>query len=215
MNTSKQSNARTGIRGYGAICGAATLLFWPVVLLSACTPLASPTPRLTAETVQPLTPFSAEGTVFFDGCMYMVSYPPALATEDGILFQSPDDESVSVFVNASRRTDDEQGLSLDALAAQRGAQWADSSTPPSFEPVPVTDYTNNTLDGLQADFVNGEGQHVRLMIVIRPHTMLGDLLPDDVVYEIVATAPDETWAEWNPSFEIIFQNFYPKDCGGV
>jgi hypothetical protein len=208
MNTLKRSN-------YRVISRAATLLLWPVVLLAACTPPASPPPHLTAETVQLLTPVSAEGTVFFDGCMYMVSYPSQLATDDGMLFQSPDDESVSVFMNARRRADDEQGLSLDALAAQRGAQWTDPLTPPSFEPVQVMDYTSQALDGLQADFVGGAGQHVRLMIVVRPHTMLGDLLPDDVVYEIVAQAPEEAWAEWQPSFEIIFQTFHPKDCGGV
>jgi hypothetical protein len=200
---------------YRTVLGAATLLLWLIVLLAACTPPASPTPHPTAETVQLLTPVSMEGAVFFDGCMYMLSYPSELATDDGMLFQSPDGESVSVFVNARRRTDDEQGLSLDALTAQRGAQWTDSSTPPSFEPVPVTDYTSQALDGLQADFVRSEGQRVRLMIVIRPQTMLGDLLPDDVVYEIVAQAPEETWAEWQPAFEIIFQTFHPKDCGGV
>jgi hypothetical protein len=56
---------------------------------------------------------------------------------------------------------------------------------------------------------------VRLMIVVRPQTMLRDLLPDDVVYQVVAQAPEETWSEWASSFEVIFQTFHPKDCGGV
>jgi len=147
--------------------------------------------------------------------MYMASYPSELATEDGMLFLSLDDEFVSVLISARRRADDEQGMSPQALAAQRGAQWTAPSIPPSFEPVTVTDYTNHALDGFQANFVTGEGQHVRLMIVVRPQTMLGDLLSDDVVYEIVAQAPGEAWAEWQPLFEIIFQTFHPKDCGGV
>ena len=186
-----------------------------LVLLAACTPAASPAPSATVETVQLLTPVSPNGTVFFDGCMYMLSHPSELSTADGILFQSPDDDSVFVFINARRRTDAERDLSLDALAAQLGAELADPSNVPSFESVKVTDYLGNTLDGLQADFGGGERQHVRFMIVVRPQTMLGDLLPDDVVYEIVAQASGETWSEWAPSFEIIFQTFHPKDCGGV
>ncbi|MEE8392069.1 MAG: hypothetical protein V3S14_14915 [Anaerolineae bacterium] len=185
-----------------------------LVLLAACAPFASPTPRATAETVQLLTPVSPNGTVFFDGCMYMLSHPPELPTADGILFQSPDDDSVFVFINARRRTDAEQDLSLDALAAQLVARWADSSTLPSFESVPVTDYLGGALDGLQADLTS-DGQHARFMIVVRSQTLLGDLLPADVVYEIVAQASEETWSEWAPSFEIIFQTFHPKDCGGV
>lgn len=190
------------------------LVLLVLVLLVACAPFASPTPRATVETVQLLTPVSPNGSVFFDGCMYMLSHPPELSTADGILFQSPDDDSAFVFINARRRTDAEQDLSLDALAAQLAAQWADPSALPSFEPVPVTDYLGYTLDGLQADLTS-EGQHARFMIVVRPQTLLGDLLPADVVYEIVAQAPEEAWSEWAPSLEIIFQTFHPKDCGGV
>jgi len=145
----------------------------------------------------------------------MLSYPLDLVTDDGILFQSPDDESVFVLINARRRADIERDLSLDGLASQLSVQWGDPSTVPLFESVKVTDYTGNTLDGIRADFSSGGGQHVRLMIVVRPQTLLGDLLPDDVVYEIVAQAPEKTWPEWASSFEIIFQTFHPKDCGGV
>lgn len=195
-------------RAVGAIL---VLLF---IALLACAPLVSPTPRVTEEPVQLLTPISPEGAVFFDDCMYMVSHPPELSTSDGILFQS-DDESASVLITARRRTDAEQDASLDTLAAQISAQWVAPSNAPSFEPVQVTDYLGNALDGLQADLSSDGGQHVCFLIVVRPQTMLGDLLPDDVVYQIVAQAPEEMWSEWVSSFEIVFQTFHPKDCGGV
>lgn len=191
--------------------GAMLLLLF--VALLACAPLASPTPQVTQEPVRLLTPVVPEGAVFFDDCTYMVSHPPELATTDGLLFQS-DDEFASVFITARRRTDAEQDASLDTLAAQLSAQWVDPSNAPSFEPVQVTDFVGDPLDGLQADF-GDEGQHVRLLIVVRPQTMLGDMLPDDVVYEVVAQAPEDAWSEWGPAFEVIFQTFHPKDCGGV
>ncbi|MCP4540382.1 MAG: hypothetical protein GY832_24860 [Chloroflexi bacterium] len=194
------------------LVGAILILLF--IALLACTPLTSPTPQMTEEPVQLLTPISPEGTVFFDDCTYMVSHPPELLTTDGILFQS-DDESVFVFITARRRTDAEQDASLDALATQIGTRWVDSSNAPSFEPVQVTDYLGNALDGLQAELSGGGGERVRFMIVVRPETMLGDLLPNDVVYQIVAQAPEDVWSEWAASFEVMFQTFYPKDCGGV
>ncbi len=184
------------------------------VLIAACAPVASPTPQVTQETVQLLTPISPEGTVFFDQCTYMLSHPPGLTSTDGILFQTPGDESVFVLIDARRRTDAEVDASLDVLATQLGDQWTEPSSQASFEPVQVLDYLGHTLDGIQADLSDGE-QHVRLMVVVRPETMLGDLLPDDVVYEIVVQAPEEMWPEWGPLFDVIFQTFHPKDCGGV
>jgi hypothetical protein len=185
-----------------------------VLLVAACMPTTSPTPQAT-EALQLLTPISPEGTFFFEGCTYMVNYPPELMTTDGILFQSPEEEAASVFIIARRRTDDEQGLSLKALAPRISAQYASQPSTPSFKPVTAIDYLGNTLDGLQADLVGDEGQHIRLMVVVRPETLLGDLLPDDVIYELVAQSPEATWPEWAPLFEVMFQTFHPQDCGGV
>jgi len=185
------------------------------ILPTACAPLPSPTLHVTEEAAQLLTPIPPEGTVFLDQCTYMLSHPPELTTADGMLFQSPDDESVFVFIDARRRTDAERDASLDALATQLSAQWIEPSNLTAFESVEVIDYMGNTLEGLQADFPSGGEQHVRLMVVVRPQTMLGDLLPDDVVYEIVAQAPEEMWSVWGPLFDVIFQTFHPKDCGGV
>lgn len=186
------------------------------VLLAACVPTTLPTPQAT-EAVQLLTPISPEGTIFFDGCTYVVSYHPELPPVDasGILFQSPKEEAASALIIARRRTDDERGLSLKALATRIGAQYASQPSTPNFEPVTVIDYLGNALDGLQADLVGDEGQHIRLMVVVRPETLLGDLLPDDVIYELVAQAPEATWPEWAPLFEVMFQTFHPQDCGGV
>ena len=162
-----------------------------------------------------LTPVSPEGTTFFDGCTHMVSYPPELTTTDGILFQSPEEEAAFVFIIARRRTDDERGLPLEALATQISARWTSQPSTPPFEQVEVIDYLGNALDGFQADLIGDEGQHLRLMVIVRPQTLLGDLLPDDVVYEVVAQAPEATWPEWAPLFEIMFQTFHPNSCGGV
>jgi len=194
-----------------AVLTVATL----AVLLAACAPSASPTPQAVEEIAQLLTPTVPEGAVFFDGCSYMVSHPPALVTSDGMLFQPSDEQEASVLVLARRRTDAEQDLSLDALATQIGMKWGAQSGQPPFEPVAVTDYLGNTLNGLQADFEGNEGLRTRLMVVVRPQTLLGDLLPDDVVYEVVAQAPGPIWSEWAPLFEVMFQTFHPKDCGGV
>jgi hypothetical protein len=187
------------------------------ILLASCAPVASPTFTVTEEIVQLLTPTSPEGVAFFDGCTHMVSYPRQLTTTDGVLFEPVDEEAVFVFITARRRMAAEQTLSLDELAAQASRRWASASqsNTPAFETVAVTDYMGRTLDGRHADFAGDGGQHVRLMVVVRPQTLLGDMLSEDVVYEVVAQAPEETWPEWVPLFDVLFQTFHPKSCGGV
>jgi hypothetical protein len=187
------------------------------ILFTSCAPVTSPTPSVTEEVVQLLTPASPPGTILFDGCMYMVSYPPRLTTVDGILFESADEGAASVFITARRRMDAEEALSLEELAVYASERWASTSqsNPPLFEAAAVTDYMGDTLDGLEADLVVDEGQHARYLIVVRPETLLGDMLYDDVVYEVVAQAPDAAWSEWAPLFDVVFQTFHPKSCGGV
>jgi hypothetical protein len=185
-----------------------------LVLLGAC---ASPTPVVVEQvTVQVVTPALPEGALLYDACAYTVSYPPELATDDGILFEAAG-EDVHVLVDARRRTEAEQGLALDELAARVGAEWAAASQADAlaFERVQVTDYLGDRLDGLQADFPGQAGRRVRLMVVVRPETLLGDLVYDDVVYEVVAQAPETAWDEWAPRFDVLFGGFYPKSCGGV
>jgi hypothetical protein len=186
------------------------------VLLTSCAPVVTPASPVTQEVVQLLTPVSPEGTIFFDGCTHMVSYPDRLATADGMLFESPEEEAASVFITARRRTEAERTLALEELATQAGARWVpvSQSGASPWEAITVVDYLGTALEGFQADFY-GEEHHVRLMIVVRPQTLLGDMVSDDVVYEVVARAPEAAWSEWAPLFDVMFQTFHPKSCGGV
>ena len=67
---------------------------------------------------------------------------------------------------------------------------------------------------VQADFTSGD-DHIRLLVVLRPGTLLGDLVPTDVLYEITARAPTGEWDSWEQIFTILFESFQPLDCGGV
>ena len=49
----------------------------------------------------------------------------------------------------------------------------------------------------------------------RPDTLLGDLSPDDVIYQVVAQFPQDEFERWAPIFDLIFASFQPRDCGGV
>jgi hypothetical protein len=185
------------------------------VVLAACTPTSLPPSQATMEPVSLVTPDVPAGASFYDGCTHMLSYPPELETSDGILFQSPSNQDVSVLIIARRRAEGEEDLALDELASQIEARWSTEANRLVFEPLQVTDYLGASLDGLRADFVSEADIHTRLMVVVRPETLLGDMLPADVVYEIVAQAPEALWSEWDPLFEIVLQTFHPKDCGGV
>ena len=193
---------------------------WSVLLtllIVACSPTVSPTRHPTASAPQLLTPTLPEDTRFFDGCTHMVNYPAQLMTTDGILFESEQQEEVSVFIIARRRSDAEETLSLAELAIQVASKWVPTSQsdPLSFEQVEIVDYLGSSLAGLKTDLADEGGQHLRLMVVLRPQTLLGDQLSEDVLYEVVAQAPELVWPEWEPLFETMFQTFHPISCGGV
>jgi hypothetical protein len=194
---------------------ALMILILSSVVLAACTPAGPPPSQATVKPVSLVTPGVPAGASFYDGCTHMLSYPSELDTSDGILFQSPSDQDVYVLIIARRRAEGEEDLSLDGLASQTAARWSAQANGPVFEAVQVTDYLGTSLDGLRSDLVDEAETHTRLMVVVRPETLLGDMLPADVVYEIVAQAPEAIWSEWDPLFEIVFQTFHPKDCGGV
>ena len=194
---------------------ARVILIVSSVVLAACAPTIPPTSQATVEPVLQATPDVPEGASFYDGCTHMLSYPSELETSDGILFQSPGDQNVSLFIIARRRAEGEEDLALDALASQIAARWSTQANTPVFKAAQVTDYLGTSLDGLRSDLVGETETHTRLMVIVRPETLLGDMLPADVVYEIVAQAPVPIWSEWDPLFEIVFQTFHPKDCGGV
>ena len=185
------------------------------ILLVACAPTIPPTSQATVEPVSPVTPVVPQGASFYDGCTHMLSYPSELETNDGILFQSPSDQDVALLIIARHRAKSEEDLSLEALASQIAAQWSAQEHTPVFKAAQITDYLGTPLDSLRSDLVGEVGNHIHLMVVVRPETLLGDMLPADVVYVVVAQAPESTWSEWEPLFEIMFQTFHPKDCGGV
>jgi hypothetical protein len=194
---------------------ARVILIVSSVVLAACAPTIAPTNQATVEPVSLVTPVVPEGASYYDGCTHMLSYPSELETSDGILFQSPSDQNVSLLIIARRRAGGEEDLALDGLASQIAARWSTQANGPVFEAAQVTDYLGTSLDGLRCDLGGETETHTRLMVIVRPETLLGDMLPADVVYEVVAQAPVPIWSEWDPLFEIVFQTFHPKDCGGV
>ena len=67
---------------------------------------------------------------------------------------------------------------------------------------------------IQSDFTEG-ANHYRVLVFVRPDTMLGDMAPTEVVYEIVAKAPENDWDTWEPIFEVILKSFQPASCMGI
>jgi len=168
------------------------------------TTCATPTP--TAESLP-------EGLIEYDGCAFTVSYPPELI-EDGsgwmVFFHAESTKEAYVSIQARRET----GATAEAAADALVTQFTGHGGLPNYEPVTVTDHLGELLTGARAELSAG-GEHFRLLLVVRPETLLGNMLPDDVVYEIVARAPEPDWSQWEAFFDIIFRTFQPRDCGGV
>jgi len=192
-----------------------TTPFLLMILLAACTPTATPTSLATEQVLQLVTPVVPEGASFFDGCTHMVGYPPEFTTDGaGLLFETQDPQ-IFFYINIRRRTESEQGLSLEELASHVSKTYGNQSPSQELHHVMLTDFLGQELKGLLTDIATSQGMHIRLMILVRPETLLMDMVKDDVVYELVAQAPEAVWAEWEPRFEIFFENFHPIECGGV
>ncbi|OGO16711.1 MAG: hypothetical protein A2Z14_10930 [Chloroflexi bacterium RBG_16_48_8] len=186
-----------------------------MILLAACTPTAKPTLLATEHVLQLVTPVVPEGAGFFDGCTHMVGYPPEFTTDGaGILFETQDPQ-ISFYINIRRRTEIEQGLSLEELVSHVSKTYSSQSPSQELRHVMLTDFLGQELKGLITDIVTSRGMHVRLLILVRPETLLMDMVKDDVVYELVAQAPGGDWVEWESHFEIFFESFRPIECGGV
>lgn len=165
---------------------------------------ATPTPA--AET-------PVDSIPLYDGCAFTVSYPPELIEDGGgwmVFFHAESTKEAYVSIQARRET----GATAEAAADALVAQFTGHGGLPNYEPVTVTDLLGETLTGAGTELSAG-GEHFRLLVVVRPETLLGNMLPDDVVYEIVARAPEPDWPQWEPFFDIIFRTFQPRDCGGV
>jgi hypothetical protein len=149
----------------------------------------------------------------YDGCAFTVSYPPELV-EDGagwfVFFNAESADEVYVSIQARQET----GVKAEAAADGLVTQLSGHEGLPGYDPVIVTDMLGESLTGAGAEFAAG-GEHFRLLVVVRPGTLLGNMSPDDVVYEIVARAPAEVWPQWEPILDIVFRTFQPGDCGGV
>jgi hypothetical protein len=180
-------------------------------LLAACTP-ATPPPQ-TAELMPTVTPPS--GTTTYQGCAFTVNVPAELTT-DGIswyvVFTPTSGEPGWVSINAKKMP----GIDLESAFEQAADQYGlkipgDQS---ALESVTVIDYLGQPLTGLQSDFTKGK-EHYRVLVFVRPDTLLGDLDPQEVIYEITAQAPVDSWNAWEAVFTVIFQSFQPTDCGGV
>ena len=187
------------------------------VILVACEPVQTQVVEPDHSPPQLLTSASPEGAMFLDVCTHMMSYPPDLMPDEmGFMLIHEDGSEVNVIVTARRRASGEEGLFGEDLAAHVYERYFGfTGFEVEFERTPVTNYLNETVDGFVADRVDENGQHIRLMVVIQPDFLLMDMVSDDVVYEIIARAPEEKWEEWEPGFDIIFQTFHPVMCGGV
>jgi len=190
-------------------------LFLLTILLVACTPIVTSTSSATEQVFEPITPVVTEGSGFYNGCTHMVSYPPEFTTDGaGLLFETQDTH-ISFYINIRRRTESERGLSLEELMSNIGMTYGNPSNSQELNPVILTDFLGQELEGVITEFTTTQGMQTRVMIFVRPETLLMDMVKDDVVYELVAQAPTGDWAEWEPRFEIFFDNFHPIECGGV
>lgn len=200
------------------------LLLVFLAFLSACKP--APTPQATKSVSVPIASATTPATLptglpqnmqTLDACGFTVNHP-ALLIPDGqgyqVMFQSDSDPQVSVFIQLRRRDPSEAVVSLETLALHLQIRYFPEMSGLAFEPITVTDIFGNSLAGLQRDIVK-DGVHTRLMVVVRPNTLLADLLPGDVIYELVAQAPEDAWAKWSPLFDAMLQSLQPRDCGGV
>ena len=164
--------------------------------------------------VTPTPPSEAPaGSTLYDACAFRVSYPPELVLDGAgwfVFFNAEGDESVQASVNARR----ESGARAETAANDLARELAGGDGDWEFETVTVIDFIGEPLTAVVGNLVAGDEQ-IRLMVVVRPETLLGNMLPDDVVYEIVARAPESEWPQWDLAFQLIFQTFVPWDCGGV
>jgi hypothetical protein len=167
----------------------------------------------TCATPTPTVEIPPDSLTLYEGCAFTVSYPQELI-EDGagwiVLFRAPSAPEVWLSIQARQ----ESGATAQAAADALVTQLTGHEGLPDYVAVTVTDFLGKPLTGAGAELGVGS-EHLRLLVVVRPETMLGNLSPDDVVYEIVARAPAEAWHQWEPTFDVLFRTFQPWDCGGV
>jgi hypothetical protein len=185
------------------------------IVLAGCSPVVSGTPSDEISNLRAITPEVPEGAAFYDGCTHNVSYPPEFTPDDmGLLFDSADPQ-IYFYFNIRRRNQAEENLSPEEMLINVSTGYADRPPTGEIQMVMVEDFLGEELEGWMADFTAEGEMHIRLMVLVRPETLLMDMVKDDVVYELVAQAPEAVWQEWEPRFRVLFDSFHPAECGGV
>lgn len=154
-----------------------------------------------------------ESLTRYEGCAFTVSYPQELAADGAgwiVFFRAPAAPEVSLSIQARQETGATARTAADALVTRlTGHEGL-----PHYQDVTVTDFLGQSLTGAGAE-LGVDHEQIRLLVVVRPETLLGNLSPDDVVYEIVGRAPADAWHLWEPYFDAVLSTFQPQDCGGV
>jgi hypothetical protein len=167
----------------------------------------------TCATPTPTVEIPPESLTFYEGCAFTVSYPQELIADGAgwfVSFNVVSAPAVSLSIQARQET----GATAQAAADALVTQLTGHPGLPEYLDVTVTDFLGDSLTGAEAE-LGVDNEHIRFLVVVRPETLLGNLSPDDVVYEIVARAPAEAWGQWEPYFDVLFRTFQPWDCGGV
>lgn len=193
------------------------LMTLSILCLSACGPAEIVPPDVDSTSPQLLTPIVPSGAFFLDACTHMVSYPEAMPPLDatGIFFSASENPDVSVIIEARRRTTEEIGLTIEEIGDRIQENYDSESIVQAFAPFVVTNYLGEDLSGLVGEFINTDGNMMRLLVVIQPDSLLMDMVADDIVYVITAQAPHDEWDQWADSINLFFQSFHPAMCGGV
>lgn len=182
-----------------------------LLLLSACAP--TPPPQPTQAAPAPTLPASMQT---LEACGFTVNYPNQLTPKGKgyqVTFLAPD-ARVSVFIQARRRDPSESNASIDMLALSLQVRYFPEMSSLTYLRVNVADARGMILTGLQRDIVKN-GISTRLMVFVRPNTLIADRLPADAIYELVAQVPEGDWATWKPILDEIINSWQPRDCGGV
>lgn len=194
------------------------ITYWMIALillsLTTCQPQKEKPIDSHAQPAIWVTPQIADGMVFYDGCTHMLAYPAELQADgSGMLFEHPDNPDVQVYFGSRRRFDSEIGLDLSTIAEGIAAKHiADPQI--VFSSMFVKDYLGKQEPALLGDSAV-ESSRVQILVTILPDYLFMDMVKDDVIYYVVARAPQDEWNEWEPKFLLMFNNFVPKECGGV
>jgi hypothetical protein len=178
-----------------------------LITLSACAPKKTLLAPAEVAAIPTYTP--PPGTARYDGCAFRLDYPQDLEI-DGSGWYLVLGEEGQVFISAEKAGEISPDASLEAWMDDLGIERSQAT----ISSVTVVDSLGQELSGLQADD-EVEGDHFRIWVIMRPETLLGDMSPEDVIYQIRVQTPIEEWNSWQVIVDLIFESFVPMDCGGL